>query len=246
VDPLNQVYSSLDGVLFNHDRTALVQYPAAKTGSYNIPASVTTIGEAAFGGCSQLTGVTIPTGVASIPNWAFDSCTSLTGIAIPDSVGGIGYNAFRSCWNLTSVTIGNRVTDIAAGAFVDCWLLQGAYFTGNAPSVGDFVFEGANIVTVYYRPGTTGWGPTFGDRPTAPWLLSTPLILERSAGVQTNTFGFIISWATNAAVVVEATSSLAEPSWSPVSTNTLSDGWSYFSDPEWTNYSSRFYRLGSP
>ena len=59
-------------------------------------------------------------------------------------------------------------------------------------------------------------------------------------------FGFIISWATNAPVVVEAASSLAEPSWSPVSTNTLSDGWSYFSDPEWTNYPSRFYRLRSP
>ena len=28
--------------------------------------------------------------------------------------------------------------------------------------------------------------------------------------------------------------------------NTLTDGWSYYSDPEWTNSSARFYRLRSP
>ena len=40
-------------------------------------------------------------------------------------------------------------------------------------------------------------------------------------GVQTNPFGFIISWATNVPVVVEACTNLANPTWSPVDTNTL-------------------------
>jgi hypothetical protein len=65
-------------------------------------------------------------------------------------------------------------------------------------------------------------------------------------GVQTNRFGFMISWATNASVVVEACAGLANPTWSPVGTNTLVEGWSYFSDPEWTNSSGRFYRIRSP
>ena len=39
---------------------------------------------------------------------------------------------------------------------------------------------------------------------------------------------------------------LGLPDWSPVGTNTLLDGWSHFSDPEWTNYANRFYRLRSP
>jgi hypothetical protein len=64
--------------------------------------------------------------------------------------------------------------------------------------------------------------------------------------VQSNGFGFIISWATNIPVVVEACTDLANPLWSPVGTNILTDGWSYFSDPQWTNYPVRCHRLRSP
>jgi hypothetical protein len=67
-----------------------------------------------------------------------------------------------------------------------------------------------------------------------------------SFGVQTNGFGFIISWATNIPVVVEASTDLANPNWSPVATNTLTGGSAYFSDPQWANYPVRFYRLRSP
>lgn len=66
-----------------------------------------------------------------------------------------------------------------------------------------------------------------------------------SLGAQTNRFGFTISWATNASVVVEASTSLNNPKWSPVQTNALNGGTFYFSDPEWTNYLSRFYRVRS-
>jgi hypothetical protein len=121
-------------------------------------------------------------------------------------------------------------------------------FQRERPSLGSDVFFCADNATVYYLPGTTGWGTTFGDRPTAQWFLPNPLILNNgpSFGVQTNGFGFIISWATNISVVVEACTDLASPIWSPVRTNTHTGGWSYFSDPQWTNHSARFYRLRSP
>jgi hypothetical protein len=85
-------------------------------------------------------------------------------------------------------------------------------------------------------------------RPTAAWLFPTPLILSSSPsfGVQTNAFGFIISWATNIPVVVEACTNAANPTWSPVSTNSLINGSFYFNDPQWTNYPSHYYRLRSP
>jgi hypothetical protein len=97
-------------------------------------------------------------------------------------------------------------------------------------------------------PGTTGWGATFDNRPTALWFLPNPQILNHSAsfGVQPGGFGFTISWATNASVVVEAATNLANPVWIPVSTNTLTGGTNYFSDPQWTNYPGRFYRVRSP
>ena len=99
--------------------------------------------------------------------------------------------------------------------------------------------------TVYYLPGATGWGAMFDGRPTEPWFLPNPLILNPSAsfGVQPGGFGFTISWATNASVVVQAATNLANPVWIPVSTNTLTGGTNYFSDPQWTNYPARFYRV---
>jgi hypothetical protein len=102
--------------------------------------------------------------------------------------------------------------------------------------------------TVYYLPGTTGWGSSFESLPTAPWFLPNPLILSRSPsfGVQSNRFGFVISWATNAPIVIEASTALENPHWSALGTNTLINGSSYFSDAEWTNHASRFYRIRLP
>jgi hypothetical protein len=77
-------------------------------------------------------------------------------------------------------------------------------------------------------------------------VLPNPAILNFGPGfgVQINGFGFVISWATHNSAVVEATTNLA--TWLPAMTNTLTGGWSYFSDPDWTNHPARFYRVRSP
>jgi hypothetical protein len=107
------------------------------------------------------------------------------------------------------------------------------------------VFYVDNNATVYYMPGTTGWGSMFAGRPTVLW---NPQAQTKSAtfGVRTNRFGFNITGSSNLVIVVEACTNLANPIWSPVRTNTLTGGLSYFSDPQWTNYPGRFYRLRSP
>ncbi|MHC1767419.1 MAG: leucine-rich repeat domain-containing protein [Verrucomicrobiia bacterium] len=164
---------------------------------------------------------------------------------IPNSVTTIGEVAFSGCTSLTSVTIPNSVTSIGFEAFGDCTSLSGVYFEGNAPVIwgpGDSI--GSNG-TVYYLPGTTGWGTTFGGRPTALWLPQVQTIDGRF-GVQTNRFGFTISWASDKVVVVEAADDLTKATWTPVSTNTLAGGSSYFSDAEWSKYPRRFYRIRSP
>jgi hypothetical protein len=210
-----------------------------------IPDSVTSIGSSAFYYCTNLTGVTIGSSVTSIGNFAFYYCTSLTSVAIGSSVTGIGFDAFSYCTSLTSVAIPNSVTTIEDAAFSYCTNLAGVYFQGNVPTLGGDVFSGADNATVYYLPGTTGWGTTFAGRPTALWK---PRVLtgDASFGVRTNQFGFNITWASGKVVVVEASPNPAKPTWIPVGTNTLTGGSAYFSDPEWTNYPARFYRLRSP
>jgi hypothetical protein len=248
VEALDPGYSSKDGVLFDQSGTNLMAYPAGKVGSYTIPSSVISIGDSAFQECSGLTSITIPRSVATIGDWAFSYCSGLTTITIPSSITTVGNYAFYDCYNLTSITIADSVTTIGSEAFGACGL-TGVYFWGNAPSIiGSDVLDQDDQATVYHLPGTSGWGTPFGGRPTVLWALPNPVILTTapSFGVQTNRFGFIISWAAYASVVVEASTTLANPVWSPVSTNTLVNGWSYFSDPAWTNSRARFYRIHSP
>jgi len=69
---------------------------------------------------------------------------------------------------------------------------------------------------------------------------------DASFGVKTNRFGFNIIWTSGRTVVVEACTNLSNPDWQPVQTNTLTTDSAFFSDPQWTNYPQRFYRIRSP
>ncbi len=113
----NKKYSSINGVLFNKNKTKLICYPGGKSGSYIIPDSVTSIGSRAFYHCSNLTSVTIPDSVTSIGDYAFYGCSSLKSVTIPDSVKGIGEEAFYYCSSLTSITIPDSVKGIGEEAF---------------------------------------------------------------------------------------------------------------------------------
>ena len=212
--------------------------------SVTIPDSVTSIGNSAFDNCSSLTNITIGNGVTSIGSWAFLN-TKLTSATIGASVRSIGDHAFDYT-GLTSVIIPRSVTYIGDYAFASCAILSGVYFLGDAPSLGGAsVFLSDNIATLYYLPGTTNWGSQFGYRPTLLW---NPQVQTSGPGfgVRTNRFGFNITGTSNLVIVVEACTSLAHPTWSPVRTNTLTGGASYFSDPHWTNYPARFYRIWNP
>lgn len=119
----NPKYCSVNGVLFNKDKTTLVAYPAAKQetayqipdGVVNIggafgdcglltdvvmPNTVTKIGYAAFGGCKKLKNVTMSTEIVAIEDYAFFNCVSLD-VTIPDTVTKIGSNAFTTVSHIT-------------------------------------------------------------------------------------------------------------------------------------------------
>jgi hypothetical protein len=270
VDPQNTNFSSVDGILVSN--IVLVQFPAGRNDNYTIPNSVTSVGNFAFDSCVRLTSVAIPTNVATIGDWAFsacsgltnvtipninikigsyafESCTSLMSVAIPDSVNGIGFHVFDGCTSLTDVTIGSGLTksplQIISGDFSDCPNLTSVYLMGAENSViaPYFVWNPTNAVampTAYYLPGANL--SFVSGIPTAPWL---PQIHARdgSFGFQANQFSFNIAWASGWNVEVDACTDLAQAAWSPVAYSTFTNGLSYFSDPQWTNYPSRFYRL---
>ena len=138
----NNNYTSVNGVLFNKDKTELICYPAGKTDkSYNIPSCVTNVGGWAFDGCTSLTSITIPDSVTEIDWSAFEGCTSLTSITIPDSVTEIGWSAFEGCTSLKSITIPSSVTSIGKNAF-------GYYFDNEYKKIDNF--------KIYCYIGTAG------------------------------------------------------------------------------------------
>ncbi len=160
VDDANTVYSSIDGVLFNKDKTELIRYPLNKSGAYTIPNTVTTIGReafsycdgltsvtisnsvrrinyGAFGDCSYLTSVTIPEGVTTLESLVFNYCTSLASITIPESITSIPYATFEYCRNLTTVSLPSTLVSVESSAFDNCSKLHyteydSACYLGNA------------------------------------------------------------------------------------------------------------------
>ena len=112
-----------------------------------IPDSVTSIGGSAFYGCTSLTSVTIPDSVTSIGGSAFGNCKSLTNMTIPDSVTLIGNGAFLGCTSLTSVTIPDSVTSIGEQAFSECTSLTSVTIPDSVTSIGDGAFASCTSLT---------------------------------------------------------------------------------------------------
>lgn len=158
VDEDNPYLSSVDGVLYNKEKTELIAYPANKSGStYNIPETVTIVRGLAFGFTKQLEEVNIPNTVTSLGRSCFAQ-SSIKRLVVPESVetietylcykcpnlayveinsdGYIDYNAFQECQKLETVIIGDRINEIREEAFRDCT---------NLKSVN---FEDFNVVTI--------------------------------------------------------------------------------------------------
>ena len=119
VSPGNPNYKSVDGVLYDKTMTTLIQCPAGKTGPFNIPNGVTTIGTGAFS-WGHLLSVTIPNSVTTIGQQAFEDSTSLASVDIGSGVTKIGVLAFGDCSALTSITFhGLKAPTTVAWSWID-------------------------------------------------------------------------------------------------------------------------------
>jgi len=237
-------------------------YNCAGLTSLTIPKSVTEI--AIFGfkvetfyGCSSLTNITVDpfnTNYSSLDGVLFNKSQDTLlifpggksgGYMVPASVTNIDAVAFADCTGLNNITVGKSVARIGSYAFRDCTGLAGIYFTGDAPLVENAVGFDDKRLTIYYLPGTKGWGSTFAGRPAVLWN-PTIQVDKASLGATPNGLGFNVVGTPNIPFVVETSTRLAGGTWVALQTFTLTNGLVSFTDPAWANSRARFYRIRSP
>ena len=152
----NENYTSVDGVLYNKEKTAVVCYPKSLSGEYVIPDTVTSIEKAAFENCNKLTKITIGSGVETVNPYAFNQCNLLATVVFKDSNTAnkkICERAFYYCGSLTEVDFGNAVTSIGDYAFTVCSKIKSLEFPDSLTSIGQFAFS----------PYTDGTGGTYKE-----------------------------------------------------------------------------------
>ncbi len=165
VDKDNAYYLSVDGVLFDKEKTKLISFPCGKSGNYIIPETVTNIALDAFHRCTKLesvifTGniytvacfmdctalekVILPEEVTYIGENAFWGCTSLKEINLPEGVIGIGSRAFSDCESLKSINLPESLTKISLGAFAGCKSLESIIIPDSIERIETEVFSGCS------------------------------------------------------------------------------------------------------
>ena len=139
----NEFYSSDDrGVLFNKDKTMLIQAPGSLEGTYVVPDSVTEICNSAFYYCTKLVEVEIPDSVEIIEANAFHGCNALKRVKLPQNLKSIPYGLFAYCYELSDVTIPKGVTSIDWDAFLYCKALREVTIPAGVESIylGSFAY----------------------------------------------------------------------------------------------------------
>ena len=161
VDAANTNYSSLDGVVFNYEKTEILFYPGGKRGDYVIPETVQVISANVFYDKDNLTRITIGYNVREIGDSAFAQCSSLEEIIFEATPAGvesvpltIGADAFYNCRVVKSFDLPDRITEIGSGAFRSCVALESIVIPEGVTILGNAIFDGCSKLTSVQLPTT--------------------------------------------------------------------------------------------
>ena len=155
VSDMNEKFSSIDGVLFNADRSKLIVYAKDKIqGVYVVPEGVTSLGDKSFFGCSSLTSITLPSTLTTLGYWCFTNCSSLPSIVLPEGVTSLGSSCFSGCSSLTSITLPSTLTSLSDNCFSSCSSLTSITLPSTLTSLGDSCFSSCSSLTSITLPAS--------------------------------------------------------------------------------------------
>ena len=112
-----------------------------------LPATVNNIGSHAFYGCTSLTSINIPNGVTQIKPYTFYNCSSLMSMILPQTVSSIGEYAFYGCADMASINIPNGVETIPDYVFYGCGSLETIDIADTVTNIGNYSFYGCIVMS---------------------------------------------------------------------------------------------------
>lgn len=144
---------------------------------------ISTIGNYAFAGLSEVTEITLPTTVYEIGDYAFKNCaglksveipnslelgiisegmfygcTSLETIKLPDNIQKIENLAFANCKSLRSFIVPKDVTQISEGTFLNCESLSNITLRNEITAIESSAFAGCGLTEIQLPSGITSIG----------------------------------------------------------------------------------------
>lgn len=139
IDSSNANFSIYDGMLYNKNRTILIQCPSNRFDDVVIPEGVVEIARHAFFMVDEVQNYTFPSTVTKFGYRAFAHTYHLSSFTIPNSVTEIGENCFDLS-GISSLTIGTGLTAIPDQAFIETKLTS-VTIPGNVKSIGEEAFS---------------------------------------------------------------------------------------------------------
>ena len=123
-----------------------------------INSGVTSISEAAFDACFNLTEVELCDTITSIEKNAFFVCEDLKKITLPKQLTEISQTAFQGCKSLTSVVIPPNATKIDDSAFAYCENMESVSIPAGVNTIGEWAFRNCSALKeVYYGGDAAQW-----------------------------------------------------------------------------------------
>ena len=156
-----------NGVLFNKNKSRLIQYPQAKTSTtYVIPSSVDVVRQSAFDNAANLVSIEIPASVTSLGDYPFSGALSLQALNVSesnlnfnsDSGSGVLLDKLKQTLILypparpnTTYEIPSTVTTLLDEAFVNLTRLRTLRIPASVTSIGTtpFVFQSASSLRAF-------------------------------------------------------------------------------------------------
>ncbi len=148
VSSKNKDFSAADGVLYSKNGKDLIIFPAAKTGTFEVPQKVKNIKDGAFF-CADVDGITFTedTSLETIGAGVFED-SKIKEISLPETVTTINNSAFKNATELKSVKLGSAVTFIGASAFEGCRSLTDIELPESLRDIASYAFRNAGLKSV--------------------------------------------------------------------------------------------------